>query len=53
MKLIFLHAGKLISSSILKDVASFTVTGKDLSKGIYLLTVNTKSGKAVKKLVVE
>ncbi len=45
--------GKLISSAMLKDVASFTVTGKDLSKGIYLLTVNTKLGKAVKKLVVE
>lgn len=46
-------AGKLISTAMLKDVASFTVKGKDLSKGIYLLTVNTKSGKAVKKLVVE
>ncbi len=46
-------AGKLISSAMLKDVASFTVTGKDLSKGIYLLTVNTQKGKAVKKLVVE
>lgn len=46
-------AGKLISSATLKDDVSFTVTGKDLSKGIYLLTVNTKSGKAVKKLVVE
>ncbi len=46
-------AGKLISSATLKDVASFTVTGNDLSKGIYLLTVNTHKGKAVKKLVVE
>ena len=45
--------GKLISSALLKDVASFIVNGKDFSKGIYLLSVNTQKGKAVKKLVVE
>ena len=46
-------SGKLIFTATLKDAVSFTINGKDLSKGIYLLTVKTKTGKAVKKLVVE
>ncbi len=44
--------GRVIISKTLKDVNSFTVSGKDLSKGIYLLTVHTGAGKAVSKLVV-